>query len=63
VLEWLPGDAWLNETFPLPPWLQPGRAEISAALLPPQSDQARVRFANEGLAEDGWLSLGAVEIV
>jgi len=63
VLEWLPGDAWLEEKFPLPDWIGTGRVEISAALVHPETGQARVRFANEGLAEDGWLPLASVEIV
>ena len=53
---------WVRD-WPMPQWLQSGRAEISAALVKPETDQARVRFANEGLADDGWLPLGAVEIV
>lgn len=62
VLGWIPGDAWLSESFQLPPWIQAGPAEISAGLVRSGSGEAHVRFANEGVAADKWLALGSVEI-
>ena len=60
---WIPGDAWLSESVTFPEGFQPGRVEISAALIQPTTGRARVRLANHGLQDDGWLALGAMEIV
>ncbi len=56
-------DVWLDESLPLPDWVQPGPIELSAGLLHSKTGQARVRFANKGLTDDGWLALGTIQVV
>jgi hypothetical protein len=60
---WLPGDQVLEEEIRLPDDFQPGTAEVHAALVHPEDESRRVRFANEGVDGKGWLYLGTVQIV
>ena len=62
VRTWLPGDAWLIEDVTLPGDFEPGNAVISAALVRADDHARKVRFANEDVDDDGWLTLDAVEI-
>ena len=62
ILEWLPGDVILHEDVRLPGSFEAGRVEVSAGLVHPETGEAKVRFANEGTSDDGWLALGDIEI-
>jgi len=62
VLEWLPGDAIFREEVELPVEFEAGRVEVSAGLVHPETGEAKVKFANDGVGADGWLAVGEIEI-
>ena len=62
VKTWLPGDAWLEEEIAIPEDFQPGTAALHAALVHPEDKTRKVKLANEGTDDDGWLPLGTIEI-
>ncbi|MBT3341568.1 MAG: DUF4832 domain-containing protein [Gemmatimonadetes bacterium] len=65
LTQWLPGDAWVDETIRLPTGLRPGIVEIDAGIIGPDGAdmrQAAVRFAVDETRADGWVGLGTVEI-
>lgn len=61
--KWLPGDVWIDEHISLPDSLAQGRAMLYVGLVAPGTQCPRVRFANEGLDEAGWLALGAISLI
>jgi hypothetical protein len=62
ILTWLPGDGVLDEKLALPKEFQPGSVMLHAALVNPETNQPKVRFAVEGTEPDGWLPLTTVEV-
>lgn len=62
ILEWLPGDAVFREEVRPPEEFEAGKVEIHAALVHPETGEPRVRFANDGTDEEGWLALGEMEL-
>ena len=60
---WLPGDACLLRSVPMPSGLRPGPVELSAGLIDPQTQEAKVSFANKARYKDRWLLLGKFEVV
>ena len=62
IKTWLPGDAWLRETVPLPNDFRPGNVMLHAGLIDSTSGEPKVRFANEDAEADGWLPLDTIEI-
>ncbi len=59
---WLPGDAWLEPTLPVPATLGRGAAVLEAGLVRPGTSYPRLRFATEGADRDGWLPLGPLRL-
>lgn len=62
IRKWLPGDFLMDRRFPLPSGLQRGSAELSLGLIDPETQQAKVNFANRERFSDRWTLLGTVEI-
>lgn len=62
VRTWLPGDAWISRSLPLPPGIKPGWVDLAAGLLDPRTGQARVRFAVKEQFSDGWVDLNGFEV-
>jgi hypothetical protein len=62
IRAWLPGDVWLDKRVTLPAGLQQGWAELSAALIDPESRRPAVRFAVREQFSDGWVPLGGIEV-
>ena len=62
IRTWLPGDAWIEETLPVPADLGTGDARLYASLVDPQTRQPRLRFAVEESDAEGWVPVGKVSI-
>ena len=62
VRTWLPGDVWLDEQIRIPEGFKPGRAELSAGLIDPQTQQAGVSFAVKEQYSDRWIPLDGIHI-
>ena len=60
---WMPGDTCLHREIALPASLRKGMVELSLGLLAPRSQTPGVRFAIKEQFADGWVPVGAVEIV
>jgi hypothetical protein len=61
VRTWLPGDIWMDRAVPVPEGFRPGWAQLAAGMIDPETQQARVRFANTEEFSDRWLDLGGIE--
>ena len=62
IRKWLPGDAVYDDTLYVPESLAPGKYELRMAIIYPASREPAIQLAIEGRQEDGWYSLGAVEV-
>ncbi|MFB3894662.1 MAG: DUF4832 domain-containing protein [Phycisphaerae bacterium] len=60
---WLPGDICIRRQVALPKGLRPGLVELSAGLIDPDTQEAKVSFANRPCFKDRWLMLGKFEAV
>ncbi len=60
--QWLPGDVFLRERIPVPENFEPGKVELSAALVHPETHEPHIRFAVEESDPEGWVPLGTIEI-
>jgi len=54
---------WINQRVKLPAGFKPGMFKLAAGLIDPQTKEARVRFAVKEQFSDGWVDLGALEVV
>lgn len=63
IRTWLPGDFYLDRAIQLPKGLRAGLVELSVGLIDPQTQEAKVRFANKNAYSDRWLHLGKFEVV
>jgi len=63
VRTWLPGDFCLDRQVALPAGLRPGLVELSAGLIDPATQEAKVSFANKPRFKDRWLHSGKFEAV
>jgi hypothetical protein len=61
IRKWLPGDAVVDESVPLPAGTA-GEFRIRVALLDPRTHKPAVHLAIEGGTEDGWYDLGPITI-
>jgi hypothetical protein len=59
--KWLPGDAVVEESIPLPAMLA-GECRIRVALLDPHTHQPAIQLGIEGRTKDGWYDLGPITI-
>jgi hypothetical protein len=61
IRKWLPGDAVVDESVPLPAGTA-GEFRIRVALLDPRTHKPAVHLAIEGGTEEGWYDLGPITI-
>jgi hypothetical protein len=61
IQKWLPGDAVVEESIPLPA-MAPGEYRIRVALLELRTRQPAIRLGIAGRTEDGWYDLGPITI-
>ena len=62
VRQWLPGDAVVEGTFPVPRDLAPGRYPVRVALLDSSTRLPAVRLAIAGRQDDGWYQVGEIAV-
>lgn len=62
LLNWLPGDIVHEENLYIPFDMPVGKYKIEIAIVSPVSWEPRVKLAIDGLTEDGWYSLGEIEV-
>lgn len=62
IREWLPGDNLYDDAVFIPASMPHGEYEVAIALLDSHSGQPKVRLAIAGMEEDGWYSLGKIEV-
>lgn len=62
IREWLPGDAVFNDGVFIPYGFSPGQYEIQVAIVDRQHRQPQVKLAIEGIDEEGWYTLGNIEV-
>jgi len=62
IRTWMPGDAWIETSLPLPANLGSGETRLYAGLIDAEMQQPRVRFAVEESTEEGWVPLGTMKI-
>ncbi len=63
IRKWLPGDIVDNESISLPADLKEGTYDVQIAITDEQTLQPVVRLSIEGRENDGWYSLGKIELV
>jgi hypothetical protein len=59
--KWLPGDAVVEESIPLPA-MDAGEYRIRVALLDPRTHQPAIQLGMAGRTKDGWYDLGPITI-
>jgi hypothetical protein len=59
--KWLPGDAVVEESIPLPA-MDAGGYRIRVALLDPRTHQSAIQLGIAGRTKDGWYDLGPITI-
>ena len=62
LTEWLPGDILHHENLYIPHDAPLGTYKMEVAIVSPASFEPRVKLANEGKTDDGWYSIGDIEI-
>ena len=62
IRQWLPGDIFQDSEIFIPADIPLGEYDIQIAMLSQESDEPIIRFAIEGREDDGWYTLGKVEM-
>ena len=62
VRKWLPGGAVYEGSVYLDAKLPPGHYAVRVAMLDPQTGVPAIRFAMEGLRDDGWYDVSEIEV-
>jgi len=62
ITSWLPGDNLFDSFVTVPADVPPGQYDLQIALLDPQTRQPKVALAIAGRAEDGWYTLGKIDV-
>ena len=62
IREWMPGDIFIDSDILIPSGVPLGEYEIQTAMLGIGRDEPVITFASEGRGEDGWHTLGTVEV-
>lgn len=62
IRNWLPGDAVYNDGVFIPYGLTPGNYELQLSIVDRQYRLPRIKLAIEGRDEEGWYTLGNVEV-
>jgi hypothetical protein len=60
--DWLPGDAVHDEILYIPRDMPVGTYKIEIAIIAPVSNEPRVKLAIAGVNEDGWYSMGEINV-
>ena len=63
IRTWLPGDAYVSRDIALPEGFDRGWVQVAAALVDPETHEAKIDFAVRERFPDRWVDLGGVEIV
>ncbi len=62
IREWLPGDIVHDERLYIPYDIGLGKYQLQIAIVSPVSYEPRIKLAIEGRNQDGWYSIGEIEI-
>jgi len=62
IREWLPGDILCEDKLYIPYDAPLGKYQLEVAIVSPVSYEPRVKLAIEGKTNDGWYSMGEIEI-
>ncbi len=62
IRTWKPGHHWFKEEITVPATLQAGPTKVDLGIIDPTTRQAKVRFAVEGVREDGWFPMTLVDV-
>ena len=60
--DWLPGDIQFDESLYIPFDMPLGKYKVEIGVIAPVSNETRVKLAIDGKTDDGWYSLGEIEI-
>lgn len=63
IRSWLPGDNIYDDAIFVPLDFPTGNYEVQVAILDTQNRKPAVKLAIEGITEDGWYSIGNVNVV
>jgi hypothetical protein len=61
IRKWLPGDALVEETIPVPV-ITPGEHRVRVALLDSRTHQPAIQLGITGRTHDGWYDLGPITV-
>ena len=62
IREWLPGDIVCDDKLYIPYDAPLGKYQLEISIVAPVSFEPRVKLAIEGITNDGWYSMGEIEI-
>ena len=62
LTKWLPGDAVVDASLPIPEDLPPGTYQFRVGILDPKTSRPAILLAIQGRQPDGWYDLGSVEV-
>ncbi|MBM1105636.1 DUF4832 domain-containing protein [Aurantibacter crassamenti] len=62
IRDWLPGDVYLEDKLYIPNDMPLGDYQIEVAIVDPVMFESRVKLAIEGINDEGWYSMGEVNI-
>ncbi len=63
ITRWLPGDAIFNNGIFIPHEFSPGKYKLQLSIVDQQLRVPRIKLAIEGIDNEGWYTLGNIEIV
>lgn len=62
ITKWLPGDVWIDEELRLNTNFEEGEIEVYVGIVDKETNIPRIKFAIEGIKEDGWYFMEKVEL-
>jgi hypothetical protein len=62
IRKWLPGDAVFNDAVFIPHGFLPGKYELQVSIVDRQQRVPRIKLAIEGRDDEGWYTLGNIEV-
>ncbi len=63
VRTWLPGQVWFEDALVAPSFLKPGGSAKLDVGLVDDANQPKVKFAIEGVRQDGWHPMTMIDVV
>lgn len=63
IREWLPGDALYNDAVFIPYGFPAGIYDLQISIVDRQYREPRIKLAIEGRDEEGWYTLGKIEVI